>query len=333
MQALVPPLVRGSGFRAAAAAVRSRRGLAQASARIAPLPHCPIASFTIERSEGPLLLAARDRAPGGAGAGGQPRGDAGTARQSRRHGISSWRSGSSLILALATWGLCASSRRSSGFRWRSCRDSRCSTSRSCCTRCCTISSSRSGIRVAERSLGLALCHPERHLRDSQFTRWHLDHHAELGSSEDDPKRHHLSPKINARWYKLLYATPALFPIYFRAARRETVTYPPDLQRTIGWERRGLDSVSSGRDRAPLVGVRTAGGAARARHSGLLRLSGRVHAEPARPALRHRSQRSGEVGHADARKLVLELRVPELELPPRAPLLSGRAVLSAAGPAA
>jgi fatty acid desaturase len=72
---------------------------------------------------------------------------------------------------------------------------------------------------------------------SQFTRWHLDHHAELGSDEDDPKRHHLSPKINARWYKLLYATPALFPIYFRAARAEAATYPPELQRTIAFERR------------------------------------------------------------------------------------------------
>lgn len=72
---------------------------------------------------------------------------------------------------------------------------------------------------------------------SQFTRWHLDHHAELGSEEDDPKRHHLSPKINARWFKLLYATPALFPIYFRAARREASTYPADLQRLIARERR------------------------------------------------------------------------------------------------
>ena len=72
---------------------------------------------------------------------------------------------------------------------------------------------------------------------TQFTRWHLDHHAELGSDEDDPKRHHLSPKVNARWYKLLYATPALFPIYFRAARRETATYPLELQRTIAAERK------------------------------------------------------------------------------------------------
>jgi fatty acid desaturase len=72
---------------------------------------------------------------------------------------------------------------------------------------------------------------------SQFTRWHLDHHAELGSAVDDPKRHHLSPKINARWYKLLYCSPALFPIYFRAARRESRTYPESLQRRIAMERR------------------------------------------------------------------------------------------------
>jgi fatty acid desaturase len=87
----------------------------------------------------------------------------------------------------------------------------------------------------ERALALAYAIPSG-ISASQFTRWHLDHHAELGSSEDDPKRHYLSPKINARWYKLLYATPALFPIYFRAARKETATYPAELQRTIGWER-------------------------------------------------------------------------------------------------
>jgi fatty acid desaturase len=88
----------------------------------------------------------------------------------------------------------------------------------------------------ERVLALAYAIPSG-ISASQFTRWHLDHHAELGSTEDDPKRHYLSPKINARWYKLLYATPALFPIYFSAARKETATYPPDLQRTIRWERR------------------------------------------------------------------------------------------------
>jgi fatty acid desaturase len=90
--------------------------------------------------------------------------------------------------------------------------------------------------LAERLLGLAYAVPSG-ISASQFTRWHLDHHAELGSADDDPKRHHLSPKRNARWYKLLYATPALFPIYFRAARKETATYPDELRATIGWERR------------------------------------------------------------------------------------------------
>ena len=89
--------------------------------------------------------------------------------------------------------------------------------------------------VAERVLGLLYAIPSG-ISASQFTRWHLDHHAELGSSTGDPKRHHLSPKRNERWFKLLYATPALFPIYFRAARRESSTYPADLQRTIAFER-------------------------------------------------------------------------------------------------
>jgi fatty acid desaturase len=87
----------------------------------------------------------------------------------------------------------------------------------------------------ERVLGLCYAVPSG-ISATQFTRWHLDHHAELGSSEDDPKRHHLSPKRNARWYKLLYCTPALFPIYFRAARRESVTYPAAVQAVIARER-------------------------------------------------------------------------------------------------
>lgn len=90
--------------------------------------------------------------------------------------------------------------------------------------------------AAERALGWLYAVPSG-ISASQFTRWHLDHHAELGSPEDDPKRHHLSPKRNARWFKLLYCTPALFPIYFRAARREGATYPAALQRRIAVERR------------------------------------------------------------------------------------------------
>jgi beta-carotene hydroxylase len=90
--------------------------------------------------------------------------------------------------------------------------------------------------IAQRILGLLYAVPSG-ISASQFTQWHLDHHAELGSDQDDPKRHHLSPKVNKRWYKLLYCTPILFPIYFRAARREAATYPSSLQRTIGWERK------------------------------------------------------------------------------------------------
>jgi fatty acid desaturase len=90
--------------------------------------------------------------------------------------------------------------------------------------------------LAERMLGFLYAIPSG-ISASQFTRWHLDHHAELGSDEDDPKRAHLSPKVNARWYKLLYCTPALFPIYFRAARRESSIYPAELQQRIARERK------------------------------------------------------------------------------------------------
>ena len=88
---------------------------------------------------------------------------------------------------------------------------------------------------AERILGILYAVPSG-ISALQFTRWHLTHHAELGDAEADPKRHYLSPKINRPWYKLLYFTPALFPIYFRAARKETASYPPALQRRIRRER-------------------------------------------------------------------------------------------------
>ena len=86
-----------------------------------------------------------------------------------------------------------------------------------------------------RILGLVYAIPSG-ISASQFSRWHLTHHAELGSEIADPKRHRLSPKINARWLKILYFTPALFFIYFRAAKRETATYPRAFQRTIARER-------------------------------------------------------------------------------------------------
>jgi fatty acid desaturase len=87
----------------------------------------------------------------------------------------------------------------------------------------------------DRILGILYAVPSG-LSALQFTRWHLTHHAELGDAEADPKRHYLSPKINRPWFKLLYFTPALFPIYFRAARKENASYPPALRRRIAVER-------------------------------------------------------------------------------------------------
>lgn len=74
------------------------------------------------------------------------------------------------------------------------------------------------------------------LSQTQFTRWHLDHHENLGTVAADPKRNYLSPKRHARWFKALYVTPALFPIYFRAARRAAEAYPPAMRRAIRRER-------------------------------------------------------------------------------------------------
>ncbi len=74
------------------------------------------------------------------------------------------------------------------------------------------------------------------LASSQFHKWHMDHHMQLGSDQLDPKRAYLSPKRVARWYKLLYCTPALFPIYFRAAAIAASGYPDKLRRAIRKER-------------------------------------------------------------------------------------------------
>jgi fatty acid desaturase len=90
-------------------------------------------------------------------------------------------------------------------------------------------------RLFNRIAGLFYAFPSG-ISASQFTKWHLDHHAELGSTTDDPKRFYLSPKRNKRWLKILYFTPALFFIYFRAAARETATYAQDLQTRINRER-------------------------------------------------------------------------------------------------
>ena len=168
------------------------------------------------------------------------------------------------------------------------RASRSSTSRSCCTRSCTTRCSSGRHPLAERVLGFLYAVPSG-ISPSQFTRWHLDHHAELGSDEEDPKRHHLSPKVNARWYKLLYCTPALFPIYFRAARRETVDLRPAAAARASPASAGLDRFASPGACGGLVLLRLLRRPADEHHPGVLHLPDRLHAEPARPALRHRSR--------------------------------------------
>ena len=184
----------------------------------------------------------------------------------------------------------------------------------------------------ERLLGFLYAIPSG-ISASQFTRWHLDHHAELGSDEDDPKRHHLSPKVNARWYKLLYCTPALFPIYFRAARREASTYPEPLQRAIARERK----LSMLFHLSALALIWYGFGFYAALRASIIpvffifpiaftlnRLGQHYDIDPTDPA---------KWGTLMRRTLVLGLRLPQLELPPRAPLLPGRAVLSPARSAA
>jgi fatty acid desaturase len=89
--------------------------------------------------------------------------------------------------------------------------------------------------VASRALGLLYAAPSA-IAASQFTRWHLDHHKELGSKTEDPKRAHLSPKRNARWFKALYMTAGLFVIYFKAAKTAAKAYEPELRARIKLER-------------------------------------------------------------------------------------------------
>lgn len=88
-----------------------------------------------------------------------------------------------------------------------------------------------------RALGLLYALPSA-ISATQFKIWHLDHHSELGSDTDDPKRAHLSPKKNSRLVKALYFTPALFVLYAIAAAKEARGYPAAARRTIALERLG-----------------------------------------------------------------------------------------------
>ncbi len=93
----------------------------------------------------------------------------------------------------------------------------------------------------ERLMGLYYALPSS-ISASQFRRWHLDHHSELGTLDDDPKRAYLSPKRVRRWYKALYITPALFVIYSIASAKAARRYPAALRRTINLERAAVMSL-------------------------------------------------------------------------------------------
>ena len=93
-------------------------------------------------------------------------------------------------------------------------------------------------RRAERALGLLYAIPSG-ISPSQFTRWHLDHHAELGSDEGDPKRHHLAE--GQQTLALLYA-PGAVPVCFRPPGG--ITYDLALQHVLRGSA-GLDCRTSG----------------------------------------------------------------------------------------
>ena len=149
-----------------------------------------------------------------------------------------------------------------------------------------------------------------------------------------PKRHHLSPKVNARWFKLLYCTPVLFPIYFRAARRESATYE---RRPAAADRQRNEGVDRGPSRWRSARSGTVFGFYAAVRTNIIpvffvfpvaftlnRLGQHYDIDPDDPAKWGTLLR----GH-----WFWDFRVPEFQLPPGAPLLSRRAVLPAARPAA
>src|SRR4051812_13174060 len=61
--------------------------------------------------------------------------------------------------------------------------------------------------AAERALGWLYAVPSG-ISASQFTRWHLDPHPDLGSAGDDPNPPHPPPKTNRPWFNLRNSSPA-----------------------------------------------------------------------------------------------------------------------------
>src|SRR5215212_5830419 len=153
-----------------------------------------------------------------------------------------------------------------------------------------------------RILGLAYAMPSG-ISASQFTKWHLDHHA--GPLPDLlPRRGEGDGLLSAR------AAPHHRP---RAAGHDRV---PARHPRCDRRRRRLVHRLEALSRPDL-----------------LHLPHRVRPQPPRPALRHRPRRSGQVVDPGEGLLVLGRDLSLLQLPPRAPLLPERAVLQPPAPAA
>ena len=163
---------------------------------------------------------------------------------------------------------------------------------------------------------------------SQFKRWHLDHHDHLGSTHADPKRAHLSPRINTPWFKLLYCTPMLFPIYFRAVAETFKGYPEQLSRQIKRERTvgivlHLGILTWFWTLDPWFAFKA--------HlfSGIFYLSNCFYGQPVGTALCHKSRRNCQLDNPHASQLGMEFSLSVFDISPGTPLFPGRTILQPA----
>ena len=229
-------------------------------------------------------------------------------------------------------GSCASISRWSGSRSRSFRDSRSSTSRCCCTKSCTTPSSPVAVRAPSgRWRGYMPSRAASPRASSRAGIWIITR------SWVRPKT--IRSVITCRRRSTRAGSSCCIvrrrSSRFISARRAAKARR--IRRRCSSKSRSSASISIVAHLSALAidldGLRLCRRAARVHHSRILCLPDRIHSEPPRSALRYRSLRSREVGHADARPLVLGFRLPQLELPSRAPLLRRCAVLPAARAAA
>ena len=195
-------------------------------------------------------------------------------------------------------------------------------------------SSSGGGRWRSASLGLLYAMPSG-ISASQFTRWHLDHHAELGLRR---RRSEAASSVAEAERALVQAAVlhagAVSDLLPRGAARER-DVPGGIcsggSRASGGSRSGFHLTAI----ALLWWTSSASRAALRAHVipvffvfpiafTLNRLGQHYDIDPSDPA---------KWGTLMKGQLVLGLRVPQLELPPRAPLLPGRAVLQPAQAAA